>query len=88
MQVAQRVALSGRVQDGLSGDAVVDLEGVQEAFGAPTGVSVETVAMQEPGEGSDVPVSGQPGHAPGELGGELLHPDRDRRHRGWFCLRA
>lgn len=77
-----------RVGDDASSGTVVKFEGVEESFGAPAGVGVKLVAVQHSGKSPNVAVSGQPGHARGELGGEALHPNRDWCSGGGFSARG
>lgn len=88
VEVAEWVALLGRVGDEVSGGAVVQLEGAQEPFGAPTEIRVQVVAVEQSGEAADVPSPDEPWHPPGELAGEALHPNWDRCRRRCFSARG
>ena len=80
VEVAEWVALVGRVGHEVTAVSVVLLEHAKQPGGSPAGIRVEAMAVQESGEGADVPVTGEPRHSLGELGGEALRPNRD----GWF----
>ncbi len=88
VEVAEGVALLRGLGHEVPGGPVVQLEHAQQPFGAPASVRIESVAVQQPRQGSDVPVPSQRRHPPGELGGETLHPNRDRSHRGWLSARG
>jgi len=88
VEVSEGVALLRGLGHEVPGGPVVQLDHSEKAFGAPASVSIELVAVQQPRQGTDVPVPGKPRHPPSELGGETLHPNRYRIRRGCSSARG